>query len=162
MGNFSKPISALSRRKMENQIRNPQFQSGKLPTFLPAHAPLPIHRLPESDCSRILWTARGKLPRCGMAIVPQFVTQLDFNAAMIRLQADNIALREVIKILLQEEQTIQVNAENLEQVLGEIAALRLQDGLVGIENVDPALAATLQQAIDGVETVDATAPPLGN
>jgi hypothetical protein len=97
-----------------------------------------------------------------MATLPQFVTQLDFNAAMIRLQADNIALREVIKILLQEERPLDVNAENLDQVLGEIAALRLQDGLVGIENVDPGLAATLQDAIDGVEAVDATTPRSAN
>ena len=88
-----------------------------------------------------------------------FVTQIDFSAALIRLQADNLALREVIKLLLQEEQTIPVNADNLEHVVTQIAALRLQDGLLGIENVNPALAATLQQALDGVETVDATGQP---
>ena len=88
-----------------------------------------------------------------------YVTQIDFSAALIRLQADNLALREVIKLLLQEEQTIQVNADNLEQIVTHIAALRLQDGLLGIENVNPALAATLQQALDGVEAVDATGKP---
>jgi hypothetical protein len=107
---------------------------------------------------RILSTAGGKVSGCAMATLPQFVTQIEFNAAMIRLQADNIALREVIKILLDDEQPLRVNAENLDRMLSEIAAVRLQDGLVGIENVDPALAATLQHAIDGVEPVDGTGP----
>jgi regulator of replication initiation timing len=89
----------------------------------------------------------------------KFVTEIDFNAAMIRLQAEIIGLREVIKILLKEEQPVRVTAENLDQVLAKIAAFRLQDGLVSIENVNPALAATLQHALDSVETVDATAPP---
>jgi hypothetical protein len=88
-----------------------------------------------------------------------FVTQIDFSAALIRLQADNLALREVIKLLLQEEQPIEVNADNLEQILTHIAALRMQDGLLGIENVNPGLAANLQQALDGVEAVDATGLP---
>ena len=94
-----------------------------------------------------------------MATLPQFVTQLDFNAAMLRLQADNIALREVIRCLLQDEQPLRVDAGNLDRIISEIAALRLQDGLVGIENVDPSLAATLQQVIDGTESIDATTPP---
>jgi hypothetical protein len=95
-----------------------------------------------------------------MATLPQFVTQTDFNAAMLRLQADNIALREVIKILLQDEQPVHVHAGNLDDVVSKIAAVRLQDGLIGIENVDPTLAATLQHAIDGVESIDASAGPL--
>src|SRR5688500_18681775 len=101
-------------------------------------------------------------PCADMTATPQFVTQIDFNAAMIRLQVDNIALREVIKLLLQEDQPIQINAENVEQVLADISALRMQDGLVGIENVDPSLAATLQEAIDGVEAVDVKTRPSAN
>ena len=95
-----------------------------------------------------------------MSVTTQFVTQVDHNASMIRLQADNLALRDVIKLLLQDEPAIQVNAANLEQVLTHISAVRMQDGLRGIENVDPGLAATLQQAIDRVESVDGrTRPP---
>ena len=94
-----------------------------------------------------------------MAAPSPFVTQIDFNAALIRLQADNIALREVIKLLLQDEQPVHINADNLEEILVRIAAVRMQDGLTGIENVDPALAANLQQALDGVENIDATGVP---
>ena len=94
-----------------------------------------------------------------MATLPQFVTQVDFNAAMIRLQADNIALREVIRILLQDERPVHLDSSNLDLILDRIASVRLQDGLVAIENVDPALAANLQHVIDDVEVIDATAPP---
>lgn len=97
-----------------------------------------------------------------MAVTPQFVTQVDLNAALIRLQSDNLALREVIKLLLQDEPPIQVSAANLDQVLAHISAVRMQDGLRGIENVDPGLAATLQQAIDGVESVDGRIRPPAN
>ena len=97
-----------------------------------------------------------------MTATPSSVTPIAFQAALLRLHADNVALREVIRLLLQDEQSVPLSADNLDQILTDAAALQIEGHLVGIEDVNPGLAAELQKAIDSEEDADAIQPPVGD
>jgi hypothetical protein len=94
-----------------------------------------------------------------MTATSSFVNSIEFQAALLRLQADNVALREVIRLLLQDEQCVPLSADTLDEILADMAASRIHEGLVEIEDVNPGLAAELQETIDRAQGVDAIRPP---